>query len=316
MTGAAVEGAITTVEDPETRESLATIVGDPALHDALADATAALTRGALTGVGDIELDLLNQEKIEQVERAAEAIGAAMTRGLARGFAEGREGLPSTERMMDKAISGALASATSDVNRERTRLLVSGTTEALVRSMTSSLAAGVEEDLSPVVRGARGEAKPLVAGVLGDDEVQHAVGGMLYEVSRQSTLGFQRAMNEIREENRAAQQGIIGRISGAGWGLLAVLIGLLLAAIVAIIALAVRNRRQREQIAVDDREREQVMATLYTALAGKEEAIDEGARTAILRHLGLVPQPPGDAAASTPTSTPTSTGPSRLIPATE
>jgi hypothetical protein len=276
LSGAAVEGALETAEEPSNRDRIADIAGDAELQASVEELSAALARGAVRGAREPLHDA-------KLEKSVEASSAAVARGLARGF---EEQLPSTATFIDDAIDGVLDSASSEQNLARTELLIASATDTLIRTMTSSLAAGVEEDLRPIAN----RADPALARMLGSDAVREAVGAMLYEASRQTTLGVQDAMTELAEQDR----GLLGQLSNIGWGLLAGLLAALLGTTIAVIVLAVKNQRRREQLVDDTREREQILTTLFSALASKDETLDEGARTALLRYLRVEPR--ADAAA--------------------
>jgi hypothetical protein len=282
LSGAAVEGALETVEEPSNRERLANIAGDPELQASVEDLSAALARGAVRGIGDP----FDPAKVAQ---SLDRNSAVVARGLTRGV---REEIPSTGALIGDAIDGALASATTEQNLARAEMLIASTTDTLIRTMTSSLAVGIEEDLRPVADTASSQASPALARVLGSDAVRDAVGAMLYEASRQTTLGVQDAMAEIAEQDT----GILGQLSNIGWWLLAGVLAALFGTSIAVIVLAMKNRRHRDQLVNDTREREQILTTLFSALASKDEALDEGVRKALLRYLRVEPRAASEDAA--------------------
>jgi hypothetical protein len=190
----------------------------------------------------------------------------------RGF---EEELPPARVLTGDAIDGMLAAASSDQNLARTETLIASVTDTLVRTMAASLA--------------ESQTTPRLARVLGNDDVKDAVGAILYESSRQTTLGVQDAMEQISEQDR----GIFGALSNLGWGVFVGLLAALFGTTIAVIVLAVKNRRRHEQLINDTREREQILTTLFSALASRDETLDEGARTALLRYLRVEPR---DAAA--------------------
>ena len=216
MTGAAVEGAVESVEESENLARINEIAESEAFQESVEKLGAAFTRGAAQGGYS-----------EQVGATTEYVGAALARGLVHGARDTVGGMAGTQGIIDEAVSGVFAAAASERNRERAQLLVGDVTGAMVRSMTSSLAEGIEEDLRPAVDGASNGATPIIAKALADEDLRHALGGMVQEVSRQTTLGVDQAMAQIREQNRAQDEGVLGRMSIVGWAVLAALAVLLL-----------------------------------------------------------------------------------------
>lgn len=295
MTGAAVEGAVESVEESENLARINEIAESEAFQESVEKLGAAFTRGAAQGGYS-----------EQVGATTEYVGAALARGLVHGARDTVGGMAGTQGIIDEAVSGVFAAAASERNRERAQLLVGDVTGAMVRSMTSSLAEGIEEDLRPAVDGASNGATPIIAKALADEDLRHALGGMVQEVSRQTTLGVDQAMAQIREQNRAQDEGVLGRMSIVGWAVLAALAVLLLGAIIAIIALAVSNRRRRH-------DREQVLTSMVAAYAVNDGDMDADTRAELLRHLGVEPRP------TAKPSAPDSAGPephSGMVPAVE
>jgi len=297
LTGAAVEGAVETVEDRETLRRIEQIAASPEFQSSVEDLGAAMVRGV--GRGATEYDL---------EGGLEQMTASAVRGVVGGVREGLGELPDARGIVDDAISGALASASSERNRAHARLVATDITQAMVRSMTASFAAGIDEDLRPTLAQMSEQASPMLATALADDDLRLAIGTMIHEVSRQSALGVDQAMADIRANNRAEQQGILGRTSMIGWAVFAALGILLLGAIIAIIVLAVANSRSR-------RAREQLLTSVFASYAAREGGVDEGTRAALLRQLGVDSPPPKPPAQSEPSPGP-QVGPSGLIPATE
>lgn len=299
LTGAAVEGAVETVDDPETLADLQRIAASREFQSAVEELGAAMVRGVAEGV-----------QAQDVEGGVEAVSASMARGLVGGVQAGLGEVPDARGLVDDAISGALESAASERNRARARLVATDITAAMVRSMTSSLAAGIDQDLRPTLAEVSEQAGPTLAAAMGHEDLRLAIGTMVHEVSRQSALGVDQAMGQIRAQNRAEQQGILGRMSIVGWAVLAALAILLLGAIVAIVVLGVANSRSR-------RVREQMLTSVVAAYTAKEGGMDEGARAALLRHLGVdsaPPKPPAQPQSPPPEQQPGSTP--GLVPATK
>lgn len=301
LSGAAVEGAVESAGERDTRQQLEDLTQSPEFGEAMAQVGEGLARGVLTGVeqGPVEL-----------EPTVERVGASLVRGIGSELGLAELELPSARGVAGDVVDGALRSAASDANRERARLLVGDLTHTMMRTATASFAEGVEQDIMPALDEARTRV-PTLATLVGDDAAQLA-GSMAYEISRQSALGVDQAMNQIAAENERRQEGVLGRMSVVGWAVLASALLLLLGAIAIIIVLAVRNRRTRDQLREDSHEREQLLVTLVAGLAGRE-GFDERLHTALLRFLGNKdeggreppPPPPGPGRG---TAEPSSSGP--------
>jgi hypothetical protein len=270
LTSGAVEGTTKTISEPDSLDRIDRITSSPEFQRSIERVTASMARGIKRGAtADID--------VGELSASTEQIGRSLGRGLAVGFAEGLEELPDTGKLVDEAISGALASATSEQNQERTRTLISNATGTVVRTAMSSAAEGLEQDIAPSLDRVSGSAAPKLARVLADPEFRTALGGMFREVSRNATLGFDAGMEQLRESNRANQEGILGR----GWvvSLLGAAFVLLLGAIVAIIVLGIANNRRRH-------EREEMLTSMLIAFAGHGAGLDEATRAELLRHLGV------------------------------
>src|SRR5690606_2941915 len=119
ITGAAVEGAVETVEESENLARINEIAEDERFQASVENLGAAFTRGAAMGGSE-----------EQVRATTEYVGAALARGLVAGARDSMGAMPDAQGMVDDAISGAFASASSERNRERAQLIVGDVTSAM------------------------------------------------------------------------------------------------------------------------------------------------------------------------------------------
>lgn len=268
VSGGAIEGSVSTIAQPENLERIDTITSSPEFQNSIERVGRSMVRGVTSGV-DVDVD--------ELAKSTEEVGAALGRGLARGFREGLGNMPEPGAMIDDAITSALTTASSEANQERARSVITNVTGTLVRTALASAAEGLDQDLDPVLDRASGTAAPRLARILSDEELRGALGGMFQEVSRNATLGFDRGMEQVRQSNREEQEGILGR--GALISVIVSAVVLLLAAIIAIIVLGVANSRRRH-------EREDMLTSMLITFAGHGAGIDEATRAELLRHLGV------------------------------
>lgn len=277
LSEATVESAVGTVSETETLQKIDRISASPEFQHSLERVSGSLVRGIVHEVGGVDVDM------KDVDDAAEDLGYGLGRGVGRGLVVGMGGVPNAGDVVDDAISGALASATTDQNRARTQLLASEVTATIVRTAIASMAQGIDQSLSappPVVDPAAGTPVAQVATATPPAGLQHALGGMVREVSRQATLGFDEGMEDIRESNRAEHEGILGRGAAVGWVVVLALLGVsLLGAIAIIVVLTVANGRRRS-------ERERMLTTMGMMFASHGNGFDEAARVELLRQLGI------------------------------
>jgi hypothetical protein len=271
LSGAAVEGSVSTIEQPENLDRIDNITSSPEFQRSIERVGASMVRGVSSEAAKVDVD------VDALVGTTEELGLALGRGLARGFKEGLGDMPSPGAIVDDTITGALTSVAKDENQERARAIITNVMSTMVRTALASTAEGLDEDLSPSIDRASSTAAPKLAKLLANEEMRGALGGMVREVSRNATLGFDSGMEQVRESNRAEQEGILGR--GALVSVLASAVALLLAAIIAIIMLVVANNRRRH-------EREDMLTSMLIAFAGHGAGLDEATRAELLRNLGV------------------------------
>lgn len=270
VSSAAVEGAVGTLQETENLQRIDRITASPEFQNSLERVSGSLARGI---AGEVDVD------VEELGKAAEVVGRGLGRGLARGVRGGLGAMPTAGSIVDDTITGALTSVTAEQNRERARLLASEVTGTIVSTAIASMAQGIEHGLNPPISPGSSAAPPAAAAA-SERGLEHALGSMVREVSKQATLGFDAGMEEVRESNRAQKEGILGRSAAIGMWVAVGALGLLLVgAIVMIVLLGVANNRRRQ-------ERERMITTMWMAFASQGNGIDEATREELRRHLGI------------------------------
>ncbi len=224
-------------------------------------------------------------------RALEAIGAGLFTGVVDAAA-GRDfdidG--NVSRTVDGAVDASVDAAYR--NRARLRTVAATPTDGIVRSMTAALSEGLREEVLPAVREGIPDGGTVLTQIVADEQLQAAIGSLVYEVSRQAVRGSEEGLDQVRREQEAeGEQGLLFKLgeSATTW---AVLIPLVLALTIAVGALTiavVRNRRRRSDAMREADEREQRLTAVLAALAASDK-LEPHTRDQVLRASGLQPEP--------------------------
>jgi hypothetical protein len=239
---AAVESAIDETQDPNTRNDIARILGDPAIRAAASELSSAVLEGALLGLTEEE----QQARLAQVvDRMVSRFGTSFARSLQRDIG------PMLSATLADAVDASLERALDAHAEERLQALAAAVTRGAMQAFESS---------STEAAGSRAGATTL--------------GPLAREISRQAAFGFQDAVRETQTRDRAARgEGAVlaamGQLSDVALALpLLLLVGvpLALGALgLALVWALFRLRAQRRQ----SHEREAAALVLARAIKGTE-----------------------------------------------
>lgn len=185
---AAVEGAAEEAKDPQTRDNLATLLGDPEIHEAAARLSRAIVDGALSSLGE-------PERSAEIQRLAAAIASNM--GAAFGRSLERDIGPRMTALIAEAVGASLERALDTRTEQRV--------EALAQAMGRGALRGIGESMFDPMTG---EPSPAFALM---------IGRVAREVTRQAAFGFDDAVqdaenNDVPPDGEAQVLAAIGRSS--------------------------------------------------------------------------------------------------------
>jgi hypothetical protein len=223
----------------------------------------------------------------EAERAVEALGAGLTKGVMKA-ASGQD-LDVAGGVSD-AVGGAVDASVDAAyhNRERIGATAATTTDAVIRSLTPALAEGLRDDVLPAVGAGSSE---LMVQLTRNDDFRIALGEMVHEMSRQAVLGSEAGIEQVQRERRATgEAGLLERLgrSATTWAVLIPLIIALTIAVIVLSLVAARARRRRTQTEDDAASRERRLAAVLAALAASDK-LEPEVREQLLRPSHLEPQ---------------------------
>ncbi len=271
VTKGGVEGALGALAQPQTQDEVEAVATSGEIQNAVEVTTKSVTRGVVAGLKEIvDAEELRDTVGSYIDGAGPRIETMMREDLAPGVAA----------IVRQSVDAALATAASEKNLARTQEIVAATTRAAVLAATSALADGIREDLAPAIADIDTDAfEPAIAEAVGSDAVKTALGGIAFEVSRQTVLGSQAGLNDAQKHAEATDEpglleGLIGQMA-IGWAALVAFVVALALALVVLVVLLLKGNSQRRHLESDSRQREKILLTLARSLAsGNQMTVEQ------------------------------------------
>ena len=241
---AGIEETLRAFDDPENREILMRLLGDPELRDATEQLVAAVARGAVDGATDAE-------QARQLEALSESYVRTMSATLAEVLDE--ELSPAAARSVERIVGGAITSAVGSKQARLTSSFVDGVTRTAVVALMQSSADGLQHDIGPalgaVIRDdvgpalhamVRDDLKPALRELL-DAEAVAAIGGLVRQITKDAVLGANDGMSELGMSLSPNEDDGLGFF---GW--LTVVLGLVVALLLLWLVRTILRQRVLEQ----------------------------------------------------------------------
>lgn len=238
---AGIEESLEAAADPDNQELIRRLANDPVLQQAAHDFTEAIVGGALDGLTD---EARAQRIRELSDLYLKEIASSAAEALRKELA------PAARDAVDTMLAGAVDSA----RRRQLDAVIANVTRSAVAGFADGAAEGMREALGPAIHDVLvDELGPALGQVIADDlrpaiqevltpATNAAVAGLVQEVAHAAVLGANAGLSDLGiAPTPAAQEGGLGLL---GW--LAIVLGLVVAALVLILVRAFLTRRNLEQ----------------------------------------------------------------------
>lgn len=224
-TPSAMDAALDTFEEEQTRKRLEAILASKEVQRAIAAVAESAARGATDEIlAPQRIDNLTKVVAKAVRDNADEFGGA------------------TEILTRRATAAALDEALSSGREARFRQIAVGISAALMKTtadeLTTTLGPAlrkvIEDDIAPAMGSTiRKQLAPALQQLLTSPEVKSAVAGIVREASRQAVLGSNDGLAELAEKRahdaKSSPLGIIGTFfSQRTWLIGALVMGAILA----------------------------------------------------------------------------------------
>lgn len=244
----------------------------------------------IAAIANDEENLANIEKIlssPEIQASVETLAEALARGLVDGVigpeAQARRGVddaaqalreqiePAVASMMRTVVAAIMDEMLAPARREATQEAAAGLTATIVDTAMNELGEGLEEDIVPALARSMDEhLEPALLERFDEAELRATAGSVAHELAYQVVLGTNAGVAELAAREPAAEESVftkIGRYVSISSVALAI-------ALLTILAMLIRNARQRRVLADEAVRRESTLVALIQAMTLRDASPEE------------------------------------------